>query len=167
MYTWGIFLAYIRRRLSSRLCFHVFWEAGRDRFFLVSEPGFDVNRTWFLPIIWTSYNYTAIYIYYPMILYPLWINCPPFENSFLWSSNLSDCVYSLRVILIPILLVYSIFLILSFGNCSLHAEDGSRDQSAQRKRGVPARQHRSLLFPCILIFLSFPALFEFRGRNFY
>ena len=30
VYTWGIFLAYIRRRLSSRLCFHVFWEAGRD-----------------------------------------------------------------------------------------------------------------------------------------
>ena len=24
---WGIFLANIRRRLSSRLCFHVFWEA--------------------------------------------------------------------------------------------------------------------------------------------
>ena len=30
MYTWGIFLAYKRRRLSSRLRFHVFWEAGRD-----------------------------------------------------------------------------------------------------------------------------------------
>ena len=30
MYTWGIFLAYIRRRLSSRLRFRVFWEAGRD-----------------------------------------------------------------------------------------------------------------------------------------
>ena len=28
VYTWGIFLAYIRRRLSSRLHFHVFWEAG-------------------------------------------------------------------------------------------------------------------------------------------
>ena len=40
MYTLGIFLAYIRRRLSSRLCFHVFWETGRDRVFLVSEPGF-------------------------------------------------------------------------------------------------------------------------------
>ena len=39
VYTWGIFLAYIRRRLSSRLRFHVFWEAGRDRVFLVSEPG--------------------------------------------------------------------------------------------------------------------------------
>jgi len=35
----GIFLANIRRRLSSRLCCHVFWEAGRDRIFLVSEPG--------------------------------------------------------------------------------------------------------------------------------
>ena len=39
VYAWGIFLAYIRRRLSSRLCFHVFWEAGRDRVFMVSEPG--------------------------------------------------------------------------------------------------------------------------------
>jgi len=39
VYTWDIFLTYIRHRLSSRLCFHVFWEAGRDRVFLVSEPG--------------------------------------------------------------------------------------------------------------------------------
>ena len=31
VYTWGIFLAYTRRRLSSRLCFSVFWEAGRDK----------------------------------------------------------------------------------------------------------------------------------------
>ena len=30
VYMWGIFLAYIRRRLSSRPRFHVFWEAGRD-----------------------------------------------------------------------------------------------------------------------------------------
>jgi len=30
VYMWGIFLAYIRRRLSSRLRFRVFWEAGRD-----------------------------------------------------------------------------------------------------------------------------------------
>ena len=30
MYTWGIFLAYIHRRLSMRLHFHVFLEAGRD-----------------------------------------------------------------------------------------------------------------------------------------
>ena len=29
-YTWGIFLAYMRHRLVSRLCFNVFWEAGRD-----------------------------------------------------------------------------------------------------------------------------------------
>ena len=28
MYTWGIFVAYIRRRLSPRLRCHVFWEAG-------------------------------------------------------------------------------------------------------------------------------------------
>jgi len=32
VYTWGILLVYIRRRLLSRLCFHVFWEAGRDSF---------------------------------------------------------------------------------------------------------------------------------------
>jgi len=38
-YTWGIFLAYMRRRLVSRLRSSVFWEAGRDRVFLVSEPG--------------------------------------------------------------------------------------------------------------------------------
>ena len=31
-YAWGIFLAYMRRRLSSRLRFHVFWEAGRDSY---------------------------------------------------------------------------------------------------------------------------------------
>ena len=30
VYAWGIFLAYIRRRLSSRLRSSVFWEAGRD-----------------------------------------------------------------------------------------------------------------------------------------
>ena len=30
VYKWGIFLAYIRRRFSSRLRFHVFWKAGRD-----------------------------------------------------------------------------------------------------------------------------------------
>ena len=38
-YTWGIFLAYMRRPLLSRLRCHVFWEAGHDRVFLVSEPG--------------------------------------------------------------------------------------------------------------------------------
>ena len=31
VYTWGIFLAYMRCRLSSRLHFHIFWEAGRDK----------------------------------------------------------------------------------------------------------------------------------------
>jgi len=30
VYTWGILLTYIRRRLSSRLHFHVFWKAGCD-----------------------------------------------------------------------------------------------------------------------------------------
>ena len=32
VYTWGIFLTYIRYRLSSRLRFHVFCEAGHDKF---------------------------------------------------------------------------------------------------------------------------------------
>ena len=30
VHTWGILLAYIHRRLSLRLYFYVFWEAGRD-----------------------------------------------------------------------------------------------------------------------------------------
>ena len=30
VYTWGILLAYMRGRFPSRLCFHVFWEAGCD-----------------------------------------------------------------------------------------------------------------------------------------
>ena len=34
VYAWGIFLAYIRHRPSSRLRFSVFWEAGRDRVFV-------------------------------------------------------------------------------------------------------------------------------------
>ena len=37
-YTWGIFLPDMRRRLSSRIRSSVFWEAGRDRVFLLSEP---------------------------------------------------------------------------------------------------------------------------------
>ena len=36
---WRIFLVYIRRRPSSWLRFRVFWEAGFDRIFLVSELG--------------------------------------------------------------------------------------------------------------------------------
>jgi len=44
VYTWGILLTYIHRRLSSRLRFHVFWKVGRDilidstsQFFLVEK----------------------------------------------------------------------------------------------------------------------------------
>ena len=44
VYTWGIFLAYIRRRLSSRFCFHVFWEAGRDRVFFSIRARFNIKR---------------------------------------------------------------------------------------------------------------------------
>jgi len=40
VYTYGILLAYMYRRLSSRLCFHVLWEAEHDRVSLVSEPAF-------------------------------------------------------------------------------------------------------------------------------
>jgi len=32
VYMWGILLAYIRHWLSSWLCFHAFWEAGRDSY---------------------------------------------------------------------------------------------------------------------------------------
>ena len=35
VYMWDIFLTYIRRRLSSRLYFSVFWKAGCDRIFWV------------------------------------------------------------------------------------------------------------------------------------
>jgi len=39
LYMGDSFLAYIHRRLSSWLRFHIFWEAGRERVFLESEPG--------------------------------------------------------------------------------------------------------------------------------
>ena len=32
VYTWGFLLTYMHHRLSSRLFFHVFWEAGRNKF---------------------------------------------------------------------------------------------------------------------------------------
>jgi len=63
----------MRRRLVS-----VFWEAGRDKVFLVSEPRFstcDVKSLTFdirkrdlvlTENLKTSYSYTAIYIYYPL-----------------------------------------------------------------------------------------------------
>ena len=35
-YMWGIFLAYMRRRPSSRLRFRIFWEAGRDRYTMMN-----------------------------------------------------------------------------------------------------------------------------------
>ena len=42
VYTWGIFLAYMRRRLVSRLRSSVFWEAGRDILWSLHPKG--VNR---------------------------------------------------------------------------------------------------------------------------
>ena len=38
MYTWGILLAYLRRQLSSRLRFHVLWQAGRDKISVMNNP---------------------------------------------------------------------------------------------------------------------------------
>ena len=67
----GIFLAYIRRRPSSRLRFHVFWEAGCDMIFLISEPGLlkeDLVLTGNLKQVIKStmiyqYHYNMIYKY--------------------------------------------------------------------------------------------------------
>jgi len=36
VYTWSILLAFICQRPSSWLHFHIFWETGRDRAFLIS-----------------------------------------------------------------------------------------------------------------------------------
>jgi len=47
VYTWGILLVYIRRRLSSRLPFHVFWEAGHDiTFYGVSLRNTSCDNSW-------------------------------------------------------------------------------------------------------------------------
>ena len=43
-YTWGIFLTYMRRRLSSHLRSSVFWEAWRDRIFFI-RVRFKIKRT--------------------------------------------------------------------------------------------------------------------------
>jgi len=43
VYAWGISLTYIRRRLSSRLHFHIFWEVGRKKVFLVSKSSCDLD----------------------------------------------------------------------------------------------------------------------------
>ena len=47
VYAWGIFLAYIRRRPSSRLRFRVFWEAGRDTYALQKA-----SWTWISSRLW-------------------------------------------------------------------------------------------------------------------
>jgi len=44
MYTWGILLAYMRRRLSSRPRYSAFWEAEYNRIFLISKPG--LHQIW-------------------------------------------------------------------------------------------------------------------------
>jgi len=81
VYKWGIFLAYVHRRLSLRLCFHVFWEAGHDRDSLVSESGLlkkDLVNTGNLKQ--TIVIILCTYTIYTMILTPLGIDCPHFEN---------------------------------------------------------------------------------------
>ena len=54
MHTWGILLAYIRRRLSSRLRFHVFWEAGRDISCLTCPISFQARRGRGRGVPWTK-----------------------------------------------------------------------------------------------------------------
>ena len=95
MYTWGIFLAYIRRRLVSRLRSSVFWEAGRDRVILVSEPRFSTCDVEFLllfrkgDLVLTGYlrqvTFTLQYTYTILliILTPFGIDRPSFGNSHL------------------------------------------------------------------------------------
>ena len=77
----GYFLVYIRRWLSSRLCFHVFWEAGRDRIFLVSEPCLlkeDLILTGYLRQVIFALQYT--YTIHTMILTQFGVDRPPFWN---------------------------------------------------------------------------------------
>ena len=71
-----IFLAYIHRRLSSRLRSSVFWEVEYDRFFLVSEPDSTFNFWHNIPCsyVWPEMRYihTTIYItIHTMMLSPL------------------------------------------------------------------------------------------------
>ena len=144
MYTWGILLAYICSRLSSRLQFYVFWEAGHDRVFLVSESGLlkkDLVHTsnWKQAIVTMQCTYAI----HTIILTPLGIDCPPFKYSSLWSFDLSDCISSSRVILVPswfLLFLSILFSDLVSWNLLLHFKVGSRDQSTQRKRGGPMIQ---------------------------
>ena len=168
----GIFLAYIRRRPSSRLRFCVFWKAGRDRVFLISEPGFDINRTWFLPITWTSYNYTAVYIYYP-----LWYSVH-LELTVLFWKSISLIFWSpwshlsYRVILVPSWFLFSLS-ILFFWSCLLGIVHFMLKMVAEirARSGIVVSQRGDVEDCCVLswlwILLSFPALFKFRGRNFY
>ena len=121
----GIFLAHIRRRLSSRLRFCVFWEAGRDRVFLVSEPvrhKTDLILTGNLKQVIVTLQYT--YAIHMMILTPFGIDRLPFLISislfrwYPWSNYFS------RAIWVPSWFLSSfrsIFLILSpkFGHSML------------------------------------------------
>ena len=88
---WGIFLAYVRRRLSSRFRFHVFWEAEHDRVFLILEPGFRLAILLFSQedLVLTSDQrqviFTLQYTYtiHMKILTPFGIDRPSFGISFL------------------------------------------------------------------------------------
>ena len=62
--------------------FHVFWEAGHDRVFLVSEPGLlkkDLVNS--ANLKQATVTMQCIYAIHTMILTPLGIDCPPFKNS--------------------------------------------------------------------------------------
>ena len=99
------------------------------------------------------------------------IDCPPFKTPSLWPFDLSDRTSSLGVIWISSWFLFfsdSIFPDLIFWNRLSHSEAGSRNQSAQRKRGEVLMQWEAVrklhLLPNLI--LSFPALLKFWGRNF-
>ena len=182
---WGIFLAYIRRQLSSRLRFRVFWEAGVTGFSWYQSQVLDLWCEIFTFVsqerpssyLWleTSYNCTAIYIYYPLwysvrlelavllkiLIFDLFISLIstlPLE----WS-GFSSCFSSYFSI---------IFLDFVSWDWLLLAEVGSRIRVAQRKRGgfMMCREATWSLFclssPLILIFFAIPYFIWISGTKF-
>ena len=71
--------------------FHVFWEAGHDRVFLISEPGLKQI------IVTLQYTYTI----HTMILTPFRIDHSLFWDPSLESFDIPDFNSSFRIILIP------------------------------------------------------------------
>ena len=153
MYTWGIFLAYIRLWLSSQLRFHVFWEAGGDRVFLVSEPGLLKENLVLIgnlkQLIFTlQYTYLIHYDISPLVNWSssllesiFWIFDVPEYISF-FQSNLDS-------ILILILLPSSIFLILSpeFDHSMLKSIAEIRERSGSMVNlWCSKKRHESFIF---------------------